>query len=118
MAKLRQIQDDSITHRETEYIEAIISCVLREYQINRAQLMEQRKGIPADARKMCYVVINEKLNLSEAQIGLQFSRHNKVVYRALSEYRQMQPDNRVDKKFFEKKRKIEIHLTNHFKKNP
>ena len=105
--RLRQLEQSGITQHQLDIVDQIIIEVTKLYGITRTELFEHKKGTVAEARKMCYVVMKETLPLNETQIGVQFGRTNRVVYRAIDEYRNMSMSQKFDANWLKKKQIVD-----------
>ena len=109
---LRQLDIYGLTEYETELIEAVIYRVLALYDISRDQLLNSYKTRTCnEARKMCYVLIKTHLDMSEQKIALYFNRNNRVVYRAIDDYKKMRSNIKWQREFIDKMKAVDKEIS-------
>lgn len=109
---LRQLEIHGLGESETELIEAIIARVTAIYQINRKDLFNTfRTRTCSEARKMCYILIRTHLEMSHSKIALYFNRNNRVVYRAIEDYKTMNVSIKWQREFIKNCQVVDIEIS-------
>lgn len=91
--KIREIEEVGISGYSNEMLLMVVRQVREHYKISHDKLVcnngnSDRLTPESEARKMCYVLIKKYIpDLSEDSIAKYFNRSERVVFRALSEFK-------------------------------
>ena len=104
--KKHGIQKFSTLIKKFDYIESkneitkefILSCVCDKLDINRNDLYDDiRKGNVSTGRKICVLLFNNHLKMTEKEISLHFNRNRQLVTNSKSQFSKLNPKSKADK---------------------
>lgn len=98
----------NIDNVREEIVNEIIDKVAHSYDMTRDALINSnKKGIPAEARMLCYVLIRKYLSLSYRNIGIYFGKKELIVDLACRNFKTMNPEIKVHRDFLIRFEKID-----------
>lgn len=94
-----------------DIIDYILDCVIDEWKpigkISKDDLFEIKKGEASIARKMAIIVIRINTKFSDAQVANYFGKVRQVSFKAMKEFKNLNPKIPDDLRFLQKFEKID-----------
>lgn len=103
---LRSIQaidfaENSAYHQEI--LDYIFKVVTEDFCITKDDLLRRdKRGVVTIARKIAIIIASENLAISDDNLAFQFQRVRQVIYNAKQEFKNLDRNDKFDKRFFER----------------
>lgn len=94
-------EENSAYHQDI--LDYIFKVVTEEFCITKEDLLRREKrGVVTIARKIAIIIASENLAISDDNLAFQFQRVRQIVYNAKQEFKNLDRNDKLDKRFFER----------------
>lgn len=97
---IRELNDDTPISNKLKVIDFILFKTSEKYQLRKKELLASNKrGYVAEARRLCYILFKNNLEMKQSEIASFFKRDNTLIYKALKEYKNLDSSLYPDRNF-------------------